>query len=113
MIDIIDKNLGNINSLRFNSRYNTVNETDKRVEPVDFISDPNIVYTSGISNEPQIINVRHAKKFKIPFVNREMKGDGVSDQLRKKYNNLTIAMKLKSCIYGSMNYPPTSKNLHV
>ena len=113
ILDIIDKNPGKINSLRFNSQHNSINEIDKRIERTEFLTDPSIVYTSGINNEPQIIDVRHAKKFKIPFVNQEMKGDGVSDQLRKKYNNLTIAMKLKSCIYGSMNYPPTSRNLHV
>jgi hypothetical protein len=108
ILDILDKNPKTINSLRFNSRQNSVNEIDKKVESTEFLTDPNIVYTSGINNEPQILNVRHTIKFKIPFVNKDMKEDGVADQLRKKYNNLTIAMKLKSCLYGSLNYPPTS-----
>lgn len=111
ILDVIDKYPAKINSLRFNSQYNTVNTLDKKIEYTDFVSEPDIVYTSGINNEPQIINVRHAKKFKLPFINREMKGDGVGDSLTRKYNNVNIAMKLKSCLYGSLNYPPTSKNL--
>jgi len=110
ILDTMDKYSAHINSLRFNSVYNTVNNIDKRVDITEFITDPEFVYTSGINNEPQILNVRHTKKFKLPFINRDVKEDGVSDQLLKKYNNLDIAMKLKSCLYGSMNYPPTSKN---
>lgn len=113
IIDIIEKHPGLINSLRFNSKHNKISDIDKLIEKTDFFSDPEFVYTSGITNEPQILDVRYTKKFKLPFVNREVKGDGVSDQIRKKYNNLTIAMKLRSCLYGSINYPPTSHNLYI
>lgn len=112
IIDVIEKHPGSINSLRFNSKHNKMSDIDKLIEKTYFLSDPSFVYTSGITNEPQILDVRYTKKFKLPFINRDVKGDGVSDLLRKKYTNLTIAMKLRSCLYGTIHYPPTSQNLH-
>jgi hypothetical protein len=104
----MDKYQAEINSIRFNSIPNVVNNIDKQLKITEFITNPEIVYTTGITNEPQILNVRHTKMFKLPFINKNMNIDGVADQLQKKYTNNAIAMKLKSCLYGSLNYPPVS-----
>lgn len=107
LLDFMDKYSSEINSLRFNHHYNKTDDIDKVLKPIESALFPEILNTSGNYNDPQIINTIHFKKFKSPFIKTNMKEDGVFDSLLKKYNNIEIALKLKSCIYGGLNYPNT------
>jgi glycosyltransferase involved in cell wall biosynthesis len=104
MLDMMDRYVADVNTIRFNSTATCVNETDRVLECTGM--NPPITYTSGFSNDPQIVRVRHVTMFKLPYVNKDMRGDdGVSDVLDRKYTNTKIAMKLKTGIYGPFGFP--------
>ena len=102
IIDYMDKLVGDVNSVRFGS------EHTKDCNVVETCEYPRMVYTTTFTDEPSILNVRHASMFFKPYINKNARGDmGVSDALATKYRTESIGLKLKMCIYGGPEYPPT------